>query len=186
MKMTNILGAACIVLLTLGFSQSATAQTDETGTSSATATATAKILSDLTIVKNQDIAFGNLSATTAGAVILSPILSENTNISPRTSANLGKFTIAGEGNNNVIIKWDPTVTLTNGTPAEDITMTSIVVKTDTDVAPTNEAKLATSAGQVLTLVGGKLFLWVGGNLGTLASQATGDYLGTFKVQVDYN
>jgi hypothetical protein len=134
MKMTNILGAACIVLLTLGFSQSATAQTDNTGTSSATATASATILSDLTIAKDQDIAFGNLSATTAGAVILSPILSENTNISPRTSANLGKFTIAGDGNNNVIIKWDPTVTLTS-TP-NTITMTSIVVKTDTDVAPT--------------------------------------------------
>lgn len=182
MKMTYIVGAACIVLLTLGFSQSASAQT---ATASATAGASAKILAQLTITKNTDIAFGNLSGTTAGPVVLSPILANNANVGATTS--VGRFTITGEGTNDVFIKWDATVTLgVSGNDEDDIPMTSIVHSTPADDRPTSGDALGVPDGTVVALVNGELTLWVGGSLPKLTNKPSGTYTGTFNVQVDYN
>lgn len=90
-------------------------------TSSAPASAT--VLADLTITLDgtqNEIAFGTLSASTPAAVVLDANGTANANTG--TVINVARFDLAGN-NSAVTVNYVPTVTLTNGTPADDMTMT---------------------------------------------------------------
>lgn len=149
-----------------------------------TAPASATILADLTITLDatqDEIAFGNVSATTPSAIVLDANGAGNSNTG--TETNVAKFDLAG-ANSAVTVSYDPTVTLTNGTPADDITMTPQVVGDADDAEQANA--VAVVSGNTVTLAANVYFLWVGGTIPALTGQATGTYAGTFNINVEYN
>lgn len=151
----------------------------------ATATASATILADLSItldVTQDEIAFGNVSASTPGAIVLDANGTDNANTGSVT--NVARFDLAG-ADVSVTVIYDATVTLTNSEPtAETLTMTPEVVG-DADSAEQAGAASVPSNDQV-TLVDNAYFLWVGGTIPALTNQATGTYSGTFNISVEYN
>jgi hypothetical protein len=149
------------------------------------APASATILSDLTIILDptqNEIAFGNLSATTAGNVFLDPTGDANTNTG--TTTNVARFDLAG-ANDAVTVSFDATVTLT-----ENVIGTATMVMTPEvvgDAVATNQASATAVASlSTVTLASGVYFLWVGGTITQLSGQATGTYTGTFNIDVEYN
>lgn len=151
----------------------------------ATALASATILADLTITLDatqDEIAFGNLSASTPAAVVLDA--NGTTNANAGSVTNVARFDLAG-ANNAVTVSYDATVTLskTSGTPAS-MTMTPEVVGATLNTAQATATAVGT--GTQVTLASAAYFLWVGGTIPALASQATGTYSGTFNIDVEYN
>jgi hypothetical protein len=149
-----------------------------------TAPASATILADLTIsldATQGEIAFGNLSATTPAPVVLDA--NGTTNANTGTGTNVARFDLAG-ADNRVTVSYDATVALTNGTPANDMTMTPEVVGATVNTAQATAT--AVGIGSQVTLASAAYFLWVGGTIPTLAGQATGTYSGTFNIDVEYN
>ncbi|PZX52756.1 uncharacterized protein DUF4402 [Algoriphagus ratkowskyi] len=152
-------------------------------TSSAPASAT--VLADLTIALDatqNEIAFGTLSANTPAAVVLDANGTANANTGSVT--NVAKFELGG-ANSDVTVSYDATVTLSNADviPAT-MTMTPEVVGAETDAE--QETATAVPSGSQVTLALGHYYLWVGGIIPTLVSQATGTYTGTFNIDVEYN
>jgi hypothetical protein len=148
------------------------------------APASATILADLTIILAQDqgeIAFGNLSATTPAPVVLDA--NGTTNANTGTGTNVARFELAG-ADNQVTVSYDATVTLTNGTQADDMTMTPKVVGATVNTAQATAT--AVGIGSQVTLASAAYFLWVGGTIPALTGQATGTYSGTFSIDVEYN
>jgi len=150
----------------------------------AIAPASATVLADLTITLDgtqNEIAFGNLSANTPDAVVLDAKGAANANTG--TTTNVARFDLAG-ADNAVTVTYDATVTLSNGTPAEDMTMAPEVVG---DALATNQASATAVASlSPVTLASGVYFLWVGGTIPALNNQAAGIYAGTFNIDVEYN
>jgi hypothetical protein len=149
-----------------------------------TARASATILADLTInldPTQSEIAFGNLSATTPAPVVLDA--NGTTNANTGTGTNVARFDLAG-ADNQVTVSYDATVTLTNGAPANDMTMTPEVVGATVNTAQATAT--AVGIGSQVTLASAAYFLWVGGTIPKLAGQATGTYSGTFNIDVEYN
>jgi hypothetical protein len=152
----------------------------------ATAPASATILADLTITLDgtqNEIAFGNISATTPGAIVLDANGPAG-NVNTGSVTNVAKFDLTG-ADNSVTVSYDATVTLTEAlVPANTLVMTPEVVGAalDTDQA----AATAVGSGTAVTLTSGVYFLWVGGTIPVLAAQATGVYSGTFNINVEYN
>lgn len=176
--MKTMIKSVLALMLTMGVAVIANAQK----TSSAPASAT--VLADLTITLDgtlNEIAFGNLSANTPGAVVLDANGLSNANTGSIT--NVARFDLAG-ADVDVTVSYDATVALTNGTPAEDMIMTPEVVGAAT-LAERGGADAVASGTQV-TLESGVFYLWVGGSIPQLASQATGTYAGTFNINVEYN
>lgn len=150
-----------------------------------TAQASATILADLTITLDatqDEIAFGNVSASTPGAVVLDA--NGLTNLNTGTTTNVAKFDLAG-ANSAVTISYDATVTLTETIDGlETMVMTPEVVGAVTDVEQATALAVLTETTR--TLVDNAYFLWVGGTIPALSSQATGIYAGTFNINVEYN
>ena len=157
-------------------------------TSSAPATAT--ILANLTIAleSGSDIAFGMLSASTPSIVTLDangPTGTTGTTGNANTGSvtDVARFNLAGD-NSAVTVKYDATVILSNGTPANDMTMTPEVVGAALVTGQGSAAAVLND--QLVTLVSGVYYLWVGGTIPQLSNQPMGDYAGTFKINVEYN
>jgi hypothetical protein len=180
-KMKITIKSILTIALVMGLGFIANAQK----TSSAPASAT--VLADLTIALDgaqNEIAFGNLSATTLGAVVLDANGTANANTGVAT--NVARFNLSG-ANSGVTVSYDAYVTLTNGNQANDMTMTPEVVGANdfTNQAQAGATAVASSS-QVALPVSGLYYLWVGGSIPTLATQATGVYSGTFNIDVEYN
>jgi hypothetical protein len=170
-----------ILTLTLVMGLGIMAQAQQTTTAQASAT----VLADLTIALDgtQDrIAFGNLSATTPAAVVLDANGTANANTG--TVTNVARFDLAG-ADNAVTVTYDATVILTESISSiATMVMTPEVVG---DAVATNQASATAIASlSTVTLASGVYFLWVGGTIPKLTSQATGTYLGTFNIDVEYN
>lgn len=160
----------------------------------ASATASAEVLANLTITLDgtqDEIAFGTLSASTTGAVVLDA--NGSTNANTGTVVNVARFNLAGAAA-SVTVSYDATVTLSNGgsTPAT-MTMTPEVVGAALSTA--QAAATAVASGSQVTLADNPdttpafdpvYFLWVGGTIPALTGQATGTYTGTFNIDVEYN
>lgn len=150
---------------------------------SATAEVTATVQSELTLTKDVDINFGNLSATSTP--ILDPKDVAHTDVGQGYA--IGEFTIGGSNGVGVNVSHDASVTIGDGT--NTITYTPIIFgHEDTQSA----SSLILNGGDVvLGATGYKL--WVGGNLGTLTNQAVGVYTatagngsGAFTITIEYN
>jgi len=150
-----------------------------------TAPASATVLADLTIALDgtqNEIAFGRLSATTPGAVVLDANGTANANTGSAT--NVARFDLGG-ANSGVTVSYDANVTLSNTDPTPaTMTMTPEVVGAASDTDQTTATAVASSSQ--VTLASGLYYLWVGGSIPTLATQATGVYSGTFNIDVEYN
>lgn len=172
MKKFAILFAG-LFLMTFAF-QSVNAQ------SSATATTSAKILQALTIVKNIDLNFGDISVT-GGAVGTITIGTDNARTFTGGARPVGdegtaaKFTIEGPANEAILITV-PTTTF-EVTNLDNVTMS--VTLTPADVTA---ATGTTSTG------GGTLPFLFGATVNVAGDQATGLYTNNsaFTVTVDYN
>ncbi len=177
--MKTILKSMLTMALVVGLGYVANAQ------KTATAPSTATILADLTINLDgtqNEIAFGNVSATTPSAVVLDANGSSG-NANTGSATNVARFDLAG-ANSAVTIAYDATIALTNGTPADDITMTPEVVGAATNLLQSSATSVG--SGTTRTLVANVYFLWVGGSFPVLVSQPTGTYTGTFNINVEYN
>jgi hypothetical protein len=150
----------------------------------ATAPASATVLADLTIAleSGSDIAFGTLSASTPGIVTLDANGTTG-NANTGSVTDVARFNLAG-ANNAVTVQYDANVTLTEPVGPTTMIMTPEVVGAAL-VAGQGSAAAVLNNTQV-TLALGVYYLWVGGTIPQLASQATGVYLGTFNINVEYN
>ncbi|MFN3997628.1 DUF4402 domain-containing protein [Algoriphagus sp.] len=151
----------------------------------AIAPASASVLADLTISLDgtlNEIAFGNLSASTPDQIILDANGISNANTGSITK--VAKFDLEG-ANVPVTVSYDATVTLT-----ESIVGTATMIMTPQVVGAAVDTEQATAgtvtSGNTVTLASGVYFLWVGGTIPALSSQATGVYEGTFNISVEYN
>ncbi len=189
--MKNIFKSLMIVVLFVGLGSSAFAQP----TGSADLTASATVLTNLTIAQTSALNFGNLSATTLGDVVVDPTTAAvHTNTGVVT---VGQMTIIGNPGSTVQLAYEETITLLNGeTPlsngADGEFTLNVIGGLNQEDAVTKDAisfiVLATEA-DVTSLdatTPGEAYLWVGGNLGTLATAATGTYTGTATFTVIYN
>ena len=142
------------------------------------------MLTALSITKNTDVAFGNVSATTTGPVYVDPKgLALSTFVG--ASAAVGTITIAAANTQSIHLGWPATVSLTSG--ANTLTYT-LKVNGFTANTQASSTTLALTGGycDVTTSGTGGYYLWIGGNIGTLTTQATGAYTGAATFTVEYN
>ncbi|WP_187176412.1 DUF4402 domain-containing protein [Algoriphagus sp. AK58] len=186
--MKTILKSVLTLGLAAGLGLAANAQ------KTATAPASATILADLTITLDgtqDEIAFGNISASTPGAIVLDANGTDNANTG--TITNVARFDLAGAAA-SVTVSYSATVELANGdpTPATMI-MTPEVV--GAAVSTAQSGALPVPNNSTITLVDNPdttpavdpiYFIWVGGTIPALSGQATGLYTGVFNISVEYN
>ena len=149
---------------------------------SATVAASATVTTQLTITKNVDMNFGNISGTTDGPVKIDPKGSAHGYVGATVA--VGKLTISAANSTSIKVIWPATIDLSNGTPADDMTLTLDVNGYTTDV-PASSTDLTTPA-DVTTSGSGAYFIYVGGSLGALSSQTAGTYTGSALFEVEYN
>ena len=147
--------------------------------------ASATVLTALTITNNADVAFGNIGATTVGAVNIDPKTPASSTYVGST-ATVGALTIAGANSQSVRLTWPATLSLSDGA-SHTMTYTLQVNGLSANTQGSSSAlTLGSGYSDVTTSASGKYYLWVGGSLGTLSSQATGTYTGTANFTVEYN
>jgi hypothetical protein len=181
-------------ILTLGLAAGLGFAANAQKTSSAPASAS--VLANLTITLDgtqDEIAFGTLSATTPGAVVLDA--NGATNANTGTVINVARFDLAGAAA-AVTVSYDATVIITNlptdPVPGSTMTITPEVVGAALSTA--QATALGVGSGSQVTLADDPgtagdapvYFLWVGGTIPALSSQPTGTYTGTFNIDVEYN
>lgn len=148
-------------------------------TANATAAATATIVAPITISKQADMNFGNISVTTGGTIVLSTGGTRAINGGVSASSAMGgqsaaAFTVAGEGDYafNVTLP-SSAVTLTRNSGSETMTIDAFTM----------------NGTNPLNLSSGSYNLLVGATLHVAASQVAGTYTtgsSPFTVTVAYN
>ncbi|MCR9131778.1 MAG: DUF4402 domain-containing protein [bacterium] len=131
----------------------------------------AVVLADITLTKNTDVSFGNIQDT--GSPVLDPQGASTADVG--AGATFGKLTISAANSTQLLIDWDQaTVTLSNGT--NSMTFTPDFSGNSTDaIASSTDITKNTATAATETSGSGDLFVYIGGNLGTLSSQASGTY-----------
>lgn len=166
-KVTFILSS--VILMTI-----ATVSVKAQNTDTETAQASATILQHLSLTKNVDLAFGGIITDTDGGTVLIPATSAGTpsynglptQLTATTSA--AQFTANGEDDATFAITLPASTTLTNGT--NNMTVDNFV----------------SSVGLTgVQLVSSEKMFYVGATLNVGATQAAGNYTGTFDVTVTY-
>jgi hypothetical protein len=160
------------ILAIAAFSNNANAQ------STANATASATIVTPIAISKALDMNFGNIATNSAvGTVVLTPINGRTSTGGVTFPAITGtvqaaKFTVKGEGvyTYALTLPADNTITISNGTPANDMKISTFT---------SNSTKKLTAGTETFG---------VGATLNLNASQPAGLYTNTtgFNVIVNYN
>jgi outer membrane receptor protein involved in Fe transport len=170
------------------------AQAQSATSADADMTATASIVSAISIANNANVAFGQVAATTANLVRLSPTGTGSNEVG--ANASTGKFTVGGTvgstftvsfasevdmvaaDNTNPSLKWAPEIT---GLGTDNATSSTAIVSASTILT------LADNSGN------GEYFLYVGGSLYedgaagvALSDVAPDNYSGTLNVEVTYN
>lgn len=141
----------------------------------ATANTRAVILKPLTIVKVNDLNFGNIvPGATAGTVVINAASGASSKTGGvtifGTNHNNASFTVTGSGGHNYIITLGAAPKLTRAGGTQTMTMTALTL---------NGAKTrAMPAAGTATLT-------IGGTLAVAANQTPGSYTGTFSVTVAY-
>ncbi len=159
--------------------------------------ARANVLNALTITKNQDVDFKNITTTTPGGGIVRLAPNGTGGSFVGQGANTGKLTIQGANSTQVLISYPGGATLTSGSNellyhmhvygnTFDNPQSSSSELTGEGVEGVNINRTTSSTGAYYLFVGGAL----GGNtLGTPASlheQAIGEYTGSVTFEVRYN
>lgn len=167
----------------------------QTTNESATITASATVLSGLTITKEADVSFGNISATTPDVVRLSPDGSASAFVG--NAANVGKLAIHSANNAELLINYPAGVVLETDTYEQLYYHIHVFGNTDNNQMEgsqlTNEG-VAGNNVQISANEEGDYFLFIGGVLGgsvfgspmKLSNQPTGSYTGEVVFEVKYN
>lgn len=188
--MQNLKKSLLTIGLLTGLGWAANAQTI---TANANATSSATVLTDISVTKDSDIAFGNVLAGTT------PTLDAQTfanSTDQGATATLGKFTVTGTPTANVLVTFSTLVTMSNGDATDNLDFTPSVFRTALTDATDGETTI-TSGGTYLInssnsdSVSGTDYFFVGGTLeevggGNIPSDAAGLYTGTFTLTVAYN
>lgn len=148
------------------------------GQASATATATATIVTPISITKNVDMNFGNISATNAGTVVLVPTGTRTNSGGVTLPATAGtvsaaEFNVSGSAGFTFSVSLPQTdLVLTNATGNQTMTVNTFT-------------STPSSTG---TLTSGATSLKVGATLNVKSGQAAGVYTNAagFNVIVNYN
>jgi hypothetical protein len=160
------------IVMVAGFSANVMAQTE-------TNTVGAKILTAMTIQETAPMHFGTMTVpTTLATVVLATDGSVSvgsgtiTLLAQAPTSTAAAYDITGDFNATYAITIDASTTITNGTPAEDMTVDNFV---------------CSYAGLTSTLSAGGLDAFtVGATLNLANAQPAGTYAGTFDVTVAYN
>lgn len=174
-----------VAAFALGFG--VTAQAQVTNVVNTTMNAEAEVLAALELVRDRNVVFGNISATTPGDIFLDPQEVASTNIG--TSADAGKFTLTAALNQSVRFGWPLTIDLVNDEDSNEKLVMTLAVSGDDEDTQSATADLTLTSGAVSVTTGeltGKYFLYVGGTIPKLTSKATGTYTGTALFTVEYN
>lgn len=161
-------------ILALGFAFPAVAQSDN-------GEGTIKIVRPLTVTNNQGMNFGTIIRPTSGggSVTVTAEADTDRSVSGEGVAAVGggemaaKFTLEGEGGQEVSVSVPPTFTMAGSVSGSLIVTTSKSIGT--------AVNLSNALG-----VGGSKVFYVGGSIPIDASTAPGDYKGTFEVTASYN
>ena len=162
-----------VAILFSGVSVLSSAQTNSNV--NGTGSAAANIVSPLSITQNNGLEFGTIATSgTAGTVTIAAqagldlTWSNVSVINPTDAARKsGKFTVTGLAGSTYKLTVPESTTIANGSNSMTIALT----------------KSASSTGN--TLSGGTSTFYVGGTLSVGATQATGNYSGTYTVTVAY-
>lgn len=137
-------------------------------TDSESATVSATVIASLSLAKDQNLAFGEVTQNASSVVDV-------------TDAGAVKFTVTGEPNKNITFTLTSPANLTNG--GNNLPYTDDVQYNTSDAPGT---ALALNDGATIALNGsGNLYVYLGGTVTAALAQVTGAYSGTFTVQVDY-
>lgn len=160
------------IVMVAGFSTSLMAQTENTAVG-------AKILTAMTITESAPMHFGTMTVPTAATTVV--LATDGTvTVGSGTTTLLAQapistaaaYDITGDVSATYAITIDASTTITNGTPAEDMTVDNFV---------------CSYAGLTSTLdAGGADNFTVGATLNLVDAQPAGTYAGTFDVTVAYN
>ncbi len=135
----------------------------------------AVVLADITLTKNNDVSFGNIQDT--GSPVLDPQGASTADVG--AGATFGKLTISAANSTQLLIDWNQTsVTLSNGTAgaANEMTFTPDISANSTDaITGSSDVTKNTASAATETSGTGDLFVYIGGNLGTLSGQTSGTY-----------
>lgn len=170
MKRLNILFAT--IIMVTGLSVGAMAQTENTAVG-------AKILTAMTITETAPMHFGTMTVPTGATTVV--LATDGTvTVGSGTTTLLAQapistaaaYDITGDVSATYAITIDASSIITNGTPAEDMTVNTFV---------------CSYAGLTSTLdAGGADNFTVGATLNLVDAQPAGTYAGTFDVTVAYN
>lgn len=178
--MKNLMKFFALAIVILGFSANSFGQVTEN------TSATAKILTVLTLTETQSLEFGSMGvlAGQGGTCKISTagIQSVTGGVTASTLGNAPKaatYHVTGEPNYTYDIQLPTSITISNGTPADDMTIGTFLAKSTSGV----EAHDATGT---LIAVDGDDDFTVGATLTVAAGQTEGAYTGSFDVTVVYN
>lgn len=191
--MKNSIKFLFAAMIIAAFGVNSFAQTNE----STTMSSSASVLTALSITKNVDVDYKNISATTADVVRLNPTGSGHAYVG--NGATTGKLTISGSNSTAVLISYPAGVDLDDGgTTPNTLAYSMHVHGADTDAQGTSTALSAegiagVNVNRTLHVTTGNYYLYVGGALGgtvgtpaALNSQAVGTYTGEVTFEVTYN
>lgn len=162
---------------------------------SAVMTAGVTVQGALTITRDADVNFGNISATTGGIVRLVPDGSSSAYVG--SNATTGKFTISGGAGTSILISYPAGVTLLANESDQIAYSVHVFGNTNDSQASSTQLSDEGIAGENipnnLDVTTGNYYLYVGGALGgtiggpaPLTDQAAGEYTGTVTFEVKYN
>ena len=132
--------------------------------------------------------FGKLQAT-SGAVVLNPL---GTNSNAGATASLARVAVTGAPNGqSLAISWDANLIMSDSLDpnANKLNVTPIIAGSN---SASQSSAIQLSNGDIRTAGpggnadAGKYYLWIGGSIPELSSQATGNYTGTFNIGIAYN
>jgi hypothetical protein len=138
------------------------------------ATASARIITPIALSTTQNLNFGNIAASTTPGTVVISTANARTSTGGVTPSAIGAFTQAiyaasGENNATYSIQLPSSVSISDGTH----TMTVDNFVSD----PGSTGTLSGTGAQTIN---------VGATLNVAASQATGNYSGTYDVTIAYN
>lgn len=161
-----------IAITVVGFNSRSIAQVDATASTSGT------VVQAIDISKDRDLSFGTFAVNSTGGTVVVAATDAGTrsqtqgvSLQAGGTVSSAKFTVSGYDNSTYTVSMPASLTISNGTPAEDMTV-----------------DLVKSVGATATLDGsGESVIYVGGTLTAAANQPAGEYSNAndLKITVDY-
>ena len=147
----------------------------------------ATVIQNITLQVVRDVSFGNIQSD--GDPIIDP---QGTNTSDvAETAALGLIKVTAQASTALAIEWDKNQTVLGDGVDKTITFTANVATNTTDT-PSGSTNY-TEGSSIQTSTDGELFIYIGGDLGTLSNQAAGTYTsgasnggGDITFTVNYN